>query len=157
MAIFVKSKMFLKTELLKKLANKLIFRANNFSEEPMSIGENIRKTRKEKELSQKALAERIKSDSSYINRIETGKINPTIAAVERIAQALECTIDQLVKDEETTEDVHILDKSLAERIRLLDAMDEDDRKAITHIIDALLTKKRIRELIDGNNPLAKPA
>lgn len=122
----------------------------------MSIGENIRKYRKEKGLSQKNVAERINSDSSYINRIETGKLNPSIAAVDRIAVALECTIDQLVKGKDEAE-VHIKDKTLAERVRLLDAMDEDDRKAITHLIDALLTKKKIRELIDGIQPLGKMA
>ena len=75
----------------------------------MAIGENIRRHRKEKGLSQEKLAERINSDSGYINGIETGKLNPSIAAVERIAGALECTIYQLVKGKEETE-VHIQDK-----------------------------------------------
>ena len=79
----------------------------------MPLGDNIRKERKEKGWSQRVLAERVDSDASYINRIETGKLNPSIAALLRIADALERIIDQLVKNEENDAEVHILNKSLA--------------------------------------------
>ena len=79
----------------------------------MLLGDNIRKARKEKGWSQRVLAERVDSDASYINRIETGKLNPSIAALIRIADALERIIDQLVKNEENDAEVHILNKSLA--------------------------------------------
>ena len=116
----------------------------------MSLGENIRTVRKQKGWSQRELAERIESDASYINRMETGKLNPSIAALERVADALECSIDRLVKGKLKAVEIQIRDKDLSERIRLLDSLEDDDRKAITHIIDALLTKKRIRELLNGN-------
>ncbi|MBN2258838.1 MAG: helix-turn-helix transcriptional regulator [Anaerolineaceae bacterium] len=113
----------------------------------MTIGDNIRKKRKELGLSQRELASRIESDASYINRLETGKLNPSIASIEKIADVLHCSLDALVKGHNGDEDIHIQDKSLLERVRLIDAMDDEDKKAITHLIDALLTKKKIRELI----------
>ncbi len=119
----------------------------------MNLGENVKTVRKQKGWTQRELAERIESDASYINRIETGKLNPSIAALERIADALECSIDRLVKGKVKAAEIQIRDKDLSERMRLLDSLDEDDRKAMTHIIDALLTKKRIRELLNGENQI----
>ena len=113
------------------------------------IGENIRIARKEKGFSQRKLAELINSDGSYINRLETKKINPSIASMQRIANALDYSIDHLVNGKPDEAEVNIKDKNLIEQVKLIDSLDEDDKKAVTHIIDALLTKKRIRELIDG--------
>jgi transcriptional regulator with XRE-family HTH domain len=115
----------------------------------MTLGDNIRDARMEKGWSQRTLAEKIESDTSYINRIETGKLNPSVAALIRIADALERTLDQLVKnDGETEPEIHIRDKSLSERMRLVDSLDEDDRNALIHMIDTL-TKQRMKELIVG--------
>lgn len=117
----------------------------------MVLGDNIRKSRKAKGWSQRELAEHTETDTSYINRVETGKINPSIAVLERIAGALERSLDELVRGVEKTE-VEIRDKGLAERVRLIDSLDEEDRHALVHMIDTMLTKKRMRELLGG--PLA---
>jgi hypothetical protein len=45
--------------------------------------------------------------------------------------------------------MHIRDKSLADRMRLVDALDEDDRNALIHMIDTMLTKQRMKELVIG--------
>lgn len=119
----------------------------------MTLGDNIREARKAKGWSQWTLAEKIDSDTSYINRIETDKLNPSIAALTRIADALERTLDQLVKNSEAGSEVHIRDKSLSERMRLVDALDEDDRNALIHMIDTMLTKQRMKELIVGKEAI----
>ncbi len=115
----------------------------------MTLCDNIRKARKAKGWSQRVLAEKIDSDTSYINRVETGKLNPSIAALTRIADVLEQSLDQLVKNSENDPEVHIRDKSLADRMRLVDALDEDDRNALIHMIDTMLTKQRMKELVVG--------
>jgi len=117
----------------------------------MSLGENIKSVRKQKGWSQRELAGKVDFDPSYINRIETGKLNPSILTLERISNALECSLDRLVRGEAEAQEVHIRDKNLLERMRLLDTLEEDDRNAMTHMIDALLTKKRIKELLEGGS------
>jgi transcriptional regulator with XRE-family HTH domain len=114
----------------------------------MSLGANIRKARKARGWTQKELAERVESDASYMNRIETGKANPSIAVLARIAEALEVSLDELVKGQPDGAEVHIQDAGLLERMRLIDSLDEDDRGALVHMIDTMLTKKRMRELLD---------
>jgi len=116
----------------------------------MSLGANIRRARKARGWTQKELAERVESDASYMNRIETGKANPSIAVLARIAEALEVSLDELVKGRGDGPEVHIQDTGLLERMRLIDSLDEQDRGALVHMIDTMLTKKRMRELLDGS-------
>lgn len=113
------------------------------------LGTNIRAARKAKGWTQKELAEQIGSNASYVNRLEIGKVNPSVGVLERIADALECSLDHLVKGQGDDPEVHVRDKSLAERLRLIDALEEKDRETLLHLIDTMLTKKRMRELLDG--------
>lgn len=84
-----------------------------------------------------------------MNRVETGKANPSIAILTKIADALETSLDQLVRGNGDSPEIHIQDKGLLERVRLIETLDQDDRGALVQMIDAMLTKKRMRELLDG--------
>lgn len=53
-----------------------------------ALGENIRKIRLQKEMTQEELAHRADLDYSYINQIENGKRNPSMEAINSIAKAL---------------------------------------------------------------------
>lgn len=59
----------------------------------MTIGENIRKIRKEKGFTQKQLGELCGIDEANIRKYELGKANPKIETIEKIAQALETSSD----------------------------------------------------------------
>lgn len=61
------------------------------------IGQNICKIRKERNLSQKALAKKIGiKDPSYISRLEKGQQNATIKTLEKISDALSVELDDLL-------------------------------------------------------------
>jgi transcriptional regulator with XRE-family HTH domain len=61
---------------------------SNDSEELKNFGNNLRRIRKEKELSMEALANLAEIELSQIFRIETGKINPKLITILTIAKAL---------------------------------------------------------------------
>ncbi|ROI04316.1 XRE family transcriptional regulator [Kaistella haifensis] len=65
-----------------------------------SIGKKIRKVRLEKGLTQLDLVGRIHGDIDVTNisRIEAGRTNPTIFTLYRLADALEVSILDLLKD-----------------------------------------------------------
>jgi len=118
----------------------------------VSLAENIKKIRKKKGWSQKELGEMIGSHLSHINRIETGKQNPSLEVLIKLADALEVSIDGLVRgSEEDFKEIRIEDKNMAERIKLLNTMDPEDRKAVIRVIDAMLTKKKILRIVAGEN------
>lgn len=61
------------------------------------FGENMKKIRTEKGMSQGDICRALKCDRAFISNIEAGKGNPTLTTIERIAQALRITSDELLK------------------------------------------------------------
>jgi len=69
----------------------------NMQEISKKLGENIKKVRAKKKLSQGALARLLEVDKGYISNIESGKKNPTLATIQRLADALEVSADELLR------------------------------------------------------------
>ena len=61
------------------------------------LGNNVRRLRLSRGLSQEKLALEIDMKRSYLSDLERGKRNPSIRALERIATALEAEPWQLLK------------------------------------------------------------
>lgn len=53
-----------------------------------TFGRNVRRVRKERDLSQEALADEVGLAVTYVGQIERGTRNPTLEIVERLARAL---------------------------------------------------------------------
>lgn len=56
---------------------------------------NIKELRTKKSITQAELAERLGFSRSYMNRIEKGEKKPNIPLALRIAEILECTLDDI--------------------------------------------------------------
>jgi len=61
------------------------------------LGENLKKIRIEKNITQTELAKKLGSDKSFVSTIENGKTNPTLSTISSLAQALGVSIDELLK------------------------------------------------------------
>ena len=61
------------------------------------LGNNMKRLRLEKGMSQGDICRKIGVDRSYISNIESGNKNPTLATIERIAKALDVSIEKLIK------------------------------------------------------------
>ena len=61
------------------------------------LGENIKKIRIKKKLSQGAISRLLEVDKGYVSNIENGKKNPTLATIEKLAVALGVSADELLK------------------------------------------------------------
>jgi transcriptional regulator with XRE-family HTH domain len=59
------------------------------------VARNIRRLRVAKGVSQEALAVDAEIDRTYVSRLERGLENPTVAVLDRIADALSCQIVDL--------------------------------------------------------------
>lgn len=62
------------------------------------VGSNIKKYRKEKGLYQKDIAKLCDISIAYISKIEKGNANISIDTLEKIAKALNVSVDKLVTD-----------------------------------------------------------
>lgn len=61
------------------------------------LGKNIKKIRTRKGMSQGDICRALEMDRGYMSAIENGKKNVTIQQLERLAQALDVSVDKLLK------------------------------------------------------------
>jgi transcriptional regulator with XRE-family HTH domain len=114
----------------------------------MNITEKIKEIRKAKKLSQQELADKMNMHRVQYTRIETGKTEPTISTLEKIAIALEVDIINFFK-KDNSYDLTSKDKTLIEKVRLLEELDEKNRNSIFTIIDTAINSKRLRDSLSS--------
>ena len=61
------------------------------------LGQNLKRIRTKKGISQGDIARELGVSRGYISTIENGKTNPTLSTIARIAKALNITNDELLK------------------------------------------------------------
>jgi transcriptional regulator with XRE-family HTH domain len=118
----------------------------------MPLADRIRQLRTEAGLSQAELAEKAGGgDARQISRYENGRITPSLDAITNIAQALNISIDYLVIDNMPRRPLHVADHGLGERLATLAELDDDDRNNLLSVLDALITRKRLKTLAGEAN------
>ena len=61
------------------------------------LGQNMKRIRAKKKMSQGDIARALEVDRGYISNIESGKKNPTLATIQKLANALGVSADKLLK------------------------------------------------------------
>ena len=61
------------------------------------LGKNLKKIRIAKKMSQGDISRALDVHRAYISGIENGKRNPTLATIEKLANALDVSVDELLK------------------------------------------------------------
>lgn len=112
----------------------------------MDIGTNIKRIREAKNLSQKEVIAAINMGAAQYSRIEGGKTEPSVSTLERIAKALGVQLTELFAAEELL-DVNSQDKTLMERVRLVDSLSEEEQQALFTMLDAFVGKKKLKDTL----------
>ena len=90
------------------------------------IGLKIKERRKAVGITQEYIANALEVNPSHISNIENGRANPSLTALVKIANILECSVD---KDKEKTLDDKIMDKLMY--------CDTDKKTKVLKMIDLL--------------------
>jgi transcriptional regulator with XRE-family HTH domain len=61
------------------------------------LGQNLKRIRTKKKMSQGDIARALEVHRAYISGIERGKRNPTLATIQKLADALGVSADELLK------------------------------------------------------------
>lgn len=121
----------------------------------MKISSNIKAIREAKGLSQKEVAVMLKMDASQYSKIENAKTDPTSSTLEKIAKALGVELSELFASSGTIKDVNSYDKTMLEKLRLIDQLEEKEKKSIFNIVDGLIAKKILKDSLSNALTLAK--
>lgn len=115
----------------------------------MNIGAQIKTVREAKKMSQKHVALSIDMDPSQYSKIEKGKTDPSVSTLDRIAKALGVTLAELFQSDEIFKDINSADKTIMEKLRLIEQLDDQEKSAVYQIIDGLFAKKKLRDSLSS--------
>jgi hypothetical protein len=68
--------------------------------------------------------------------------------VQRLMKVFAVSADNLLNDSENSE-IELQNHELNEQLMLINQLDEEEKNALIKIINSMLTKKRMKDLLDG--------
>jgi len=113
----------------------------------MGFAQRLKKARTEKGLSQSELGDIVGIHYTQIGRYENKGAQPSADILAKIANALGISSDFLING--TTEDLAgdtLKDKELLNQFKAIEKMNEKDKNVIKTLIDAFITKGKIKQL-----------
>lgn len=117
----------------------------------MSIADNIKSIREEKNLKQIEVATHIGVDKSAYSKIEKGTRAISVEELQKMAQLFNMTTDQILNyDGKIPKEVVIEDKTTAEQMKLIQQLDEEDKQTIFRLIEKMLTNKKFKDFFQNN-------
>jgi transcriptional regulator with XRE-family HTH domain len=115
------------------------------------FGKRLRTTREERGLSQRDLAERLRTGASQVSRYENGMQLPNVETLMAIAQILHLDVSELLlgrKTDSGVDDIGIKDVRLFERMRELEKLDRQTRDAAVMLLEAIIVQGNQRALTE---------
>lgn len=103
-----------------------------------TIGQKIKERRISLGLTQDYIANHLNVNPSHVSNIECGRANPSLTALVKIANLLECSVDYFLSGEYTytidTKSQQNLDNAILEKLKYRDT---ETKQKILKIIDIL--------------------
>lgn len=110
------------------------------------FGDNLKKIRNAKNISQGQLAEMISMHSSHISRYERNLTSPTIEVVKKIAEKLDVSADVLIygfEDERAKN--NLKDNELLSMFTKAQSLNDEDRKCVKSLLKAFLFQRDMQQ------------
>ncbi|MEM9648653.1 MAG: helix-turn-helix transcriptional regulator [Bacteroidota bacterium] len=112
----------------------------------MSFGDNLKKTRADKDISQGELAKMIDVHATHISRYERNLTSPTIEVAKKIADALEVSTDSLIygSDEQIINN-KLNDEELLQLFSKVQLLGNEDITSIKAMLRAFVFQKDVQK------------
>ena len=114
----------------------------------MKFNEKIKALRKAANMNQQELADKLHIHVTHLSKMENGHLLPSIDIVQRLMKVFAVSADNLLNDSENSV-VELQNHELNEQLMLINQLEEDEKNALFKIINSMLTKKRMKDLLDG--------
>lgn len=139
---------FIKNKFSAKIFQNMVNLQETIELYNMKFNEKIKALRKSANLNQQELASKLHIHVTHLSKIENGHLLPSIDIVQRLMKVFAVSADNLLNDEENSV-VELQNHELNEQLMLINQLDEDEKNALVKIINSMLTKKRMKDLLDG--------
>lgn len=120
----------------------------------MNFPERLAALRKERSLTQQALADKVGVHLTQIQRYENGSVQPTLDVIRGLAIALSVSADVLIFDT----DERGPDEDMKLRFEAVAAMSPKEQEIAKAVLDAMIVKHQVTGALERvNNPPATKA
>ncbi len=117
----------------------------------MDIGANIKRLRKDRVIKQSKIADLVGMHRSNYSKIENGQREISLAAVDKIAEFFNISIDELVHmGQEIPKEISLEDKTTVEQVKLIQELDQEEKSMVFKMIETFLTKKKFKDFFNKN-------
>ena len=111
------------------------------------FAERLQSTRKDRKITQVRLAAMLEVNPRVYNRWERGTSVPQLDTIVKIADILGVSLDVLVGREKNTQAPVIHNLKLHAMLNEIDALPDDDQKALVILMDSLIKRSKIDRLL----------
>jgi transcriptional regulator with XRE-family HTH domain len=115
----------------------------------MDLGEQIKRIRTAKGLSQKEVLNASGLDKAQYSRIENGKTDPSFSTLEKIAKALGVSLSELFATTDEIKEVNSHDKTVMEKVALIESLTDDEKNTIYSMLDAFIGKRKLKDALSN--------
>lgn len=130
----------------------MLRQAHNLMPWPMAdFGKNLTALRKQRQLTQTALAELLDVQPRLLGRWERGQGKPRFDYIVKLADVLEVSLDRLLRGQTRgeTDAFDIRNRKLKELCQQVDQLQSDDQEIICRFLDMAVRHNRLKELVGG--------
>jgi transcriptional regulator with XRE-family HTH domain len=115
------------------------------------FAKNLANLRRKRRWTQRDLAERLLTNHSMVLRWEKSKAAPRADTLERLAAVFEVSVDELCSPTMGEVRGPVCDDSeLSRLLALVPKFARRDQEALKAILEAIVTKNRLHEMVQGN-------
>ena len=113
----------------------------------MTFGQRITLARREKKFTQAQLGAAIGTTGDMVGKYERDAIKPSIEAAAKIAEALNCSLDYLVRNIQSNEEREgVISQELLQHFKKLEKMSDTDKDHVFAVIEAFNAKAKIQSI-----------
>ena len=114
----------------------------------ISVGKQIQDLRKANNLNQSQLAEKIGVSLTQLQRYENKGVQPPADILNKLADVLNTSVDFLINGNTSQKaQATLKDTDLLQQFKAVDLMPDEDKQVIKKLIDAFITKGKLKQLV----------
>jgi transcriptional regulator with XRE-family HTH domain len=119
----------------------------------MKIGDNLKKLREAKGLTQQEMADLIHTHRTGYSKMENNQQDIPVDGLIAIATHFGITVDEIIyfgDKDGIPKEITLEDKTATEQARLIAELDDKDKTVVLSMIETMLTKKKFKDFFAKN-------
>ena len=114
----------------------------------MTLGKKIEQLRKLRGFTQTQLAQKMDMTPHHLSRWENDRIRPRDKTLEKLAQVLEVSPDELAVPQANPSELAQNDSELAFLLHEIPSLDEEQKQVLKHVLRSMVTCNQMQRVVE---------